>query len=349
MNYADIVSKAYFNTELKKMKKKEQELYKFILNQFLELEEFKKKFSNKIKIDVDKKVEHIEQMINEFNENKNEDGLTQNIELLKSETKDIITNSLLQLKEEGLVNLKSELENLLKDEVQKQIDQISFKFSKVTYQEISNVKSSDEQQLQSIIDDVQVETKEQQEDADEVEQKEADEVEQENLESAETEDQEEEADEVEQENLESAETEDQEEEADEVEQENLESAETEDQEEEADEVEQENLESTSINYRSVVNVSETTTISELENINELLKSEELVFFLRNYGANRRIILPVPTEQMIGKTFLILNTNNSPWVIAVENGIKINNQFEKNLIRSYHYLRLITDGEKYFLI
>jgi hypothetical protein len=193
MNYADIVSKAYFNTELKKMKKKEQELYKFILNQFLELEEFKKKFSNKIKIDVDKKVEHIEQMINEFNENKNEDGLTQNIELLKSETKDIITNSLLQLKEEGLVNLKSELENLLKDEVQKQIDQISFKFSKVTYQEISNVKSSDEQQLQSIIDDVQVETKEQQEDADEVEQKEADEVEQENLESAETEDQEEEA------------------------------------------------------------------------------------------------------------------------------------------------------------
>lgn len=331
MNYADIVSKAYLNTELKKMKKKEQELYKFILNQFLELEEFKKKFTNKIKSEVDKKIEHVQTMINEFNETKNEDVIIQNIELLKSETKDILTNSLLQLKEEGLVNLKDELENLLKDEVQKQIDQLSFKFSKVTYQETSNVKVSDKQPIQSLIgDNKEIESEKNVE-------------EEEHLESVETE-------EKEGENLESMEPEEQED-AEEVVEGNLESVETDEQEAEEESIgtDQDNLDSVQINYRSVVNLSETTTISELENINELLKSEELVFFLRNYGANRRIILPVPTEQMVGKTFLILNTNNSPWVIAAENGVKINNQFEKNLIRSYHYLRLITDGEKYFLI
>ena len=161
------------------------------------------------------------------------------------------------------------------------------------------------------------------------------EKEEENVKSSETEEQE---DSVEQENLESAETNPQE---NSVEEENLESTENEEQEK--------RIESKPANYRSIINVSETTTISEIENIDELLKSEEIAVFLKNYGANRKIILPVPTEELIGKTFLILNTNNSPWVITAEKGVKINNQFEKNLIRSYHFLRLITDGEKYYLI
>ena len=46
--------------EVKKIKKKEQELYKFILQQFLDLEEFKKSFSSSIAKTVDLKLEEID-------------------------------------------------------------------------------------------------------------------------------------------------------------------------------------------------------------------------------------------------------------------------------------------------
>ena len=44
----DYVSKQMLDEELRKIKKKEQDLYKFILQQFLDLEDYKKSFSDKI-------------------------------------------------------------------------------------------------------------------------------------------------------------------------------------------------------------------------------------------------------------------------------------------------------------
>ena len=49
----DYVSKHTLDEELRKIKKKEQDLYKFILQQFLDLEEYKKSFSEKISKNVD--------------------------------------------------------------------------------------------------------------------------------------------------------------------------------------------------------------------------------------------------------------------------------------------------------
>ena len=55
--------------ELKKIKKKEQELYKFILQQFLDLEEFKKSFSNSIAKTVDVKLEQIDEALLKLSSN----------------------------------------------------------------------------------------------------------------------------------------------------------------------------------------------------------------------------------------------------------------------------------------
>ena len=49
----DFVSKSAFDDELRKIKKKEQELYKFILQQFLDLEEYKKGFASSISNNID--------------------------------------------------------------------------------------------------------------------------------------------------------------------------------------------------------------------------------------------------------------------------------------------------------
>ena len=49
----DYVSKHTLDEELRKIKKKEQDLYKFILQQFLDLEEYKKSFSTNISKNVD--------------------------------------------------------------------------------------------------------------------------------------------------------------------------------------------------------------------------------------------------------------------------------------------------------
>lgn len=43
----DYVSKHMLDEELRKIKKKEQDLYKFILQQFLDLEEYKNHFHRK--------------------------------------------------------------------------------------------------------------------------------------------------------------------------------------------------------------------------------------------------------------------------------------------------------------
>ena len=54
--------------EVKKIKKKEQELYKFILQQFLDLEEFKKSFSSSIAKTVDTKLEQIDKVLSKYSD-----------------------------------------------------------------------------------------------------------------------------------------------------------------------------------------------------------------------------------------------------------------------------------------
>jgi len=66
---ADLVTKANFNEELKKIKKKEQELYKFILQQFLDLEDFKKGFSQTIAKTVDTKIAQVDEAVLNMNKN----------------------------------------------------------------------------------------------------------------------------------------------------------------------------------------------------------------------------------------------------------------------------------------
>ena len=71
----DLVTKANFNDELKKIKKKEQELYKFILQQFLDLEEFKKSFSTSIAKTVDSKLALVDETLTSLNAKSGVGGL----------------------------------------------------------------------------------------------------------------------------------------------------------------------------------------------------------------------------------------------------------------------------------
>ena len=61
------------------------------------------------------------------------------------------------------------------------------------------------------------------------------------------------------------------------------------------------------------------------------------------------ILPKPNDSFIGKELLIINTSSSIWKIRVEEGIKIGGQIEKILNKSGNYLKLVSDGEKYYIL
>ena len=311
MEYNDIVSKSFFSKEIKKIKKKEQELYKFILDQFLELEEFKKKFAAKIKSDVDKKVELIENMINEFNENKNDNPISENIDILKSETKNILETSLLEfknqfennIKETSLVHFKNELEETLRKDLKEYIDEVSIKINENVNQSVDNTTEEN-------VSNENIQTDE----VNNVNEKEENQV----IEA----------------------------EGNEVEVQ-AEGDEVEEAEGEVDD-EEEQAKASNSGKRVTLTLTNTTYFSKLDNQEELKVANDVVVFLKNNGSNRKFYLPEPTG-LEGMSFLIINTNNSPWVITAENNVKINNQYEKNLIRANHFLKLITDGEKYYII
>lgn len=61
------------------------------------------------------------------------------------------------------------------------------------------------------------------------------------------------------------------------------------------------------------------------------------------------ILPKPTQTFIGKEILVMNTSSSIWKIKVEEGIKIGGQVEKILNKTGNYLKLVSDGEKYYIL
>jgi len=61
------------------------------------------------------------------------------------------------------------------------------------------------------------------------------------------------------------------------------------------------------------------------------------------------ILPQPTESFIGKELLVMNTSSSVWKIRAEEGVKIGGQTEKVLNKLGSYLKLVSDGEKYYIL
>ncbi len=61
------------------------------------------------------------------------------------------------------------------------------------------------------------------------------------------------------------------------------------------------------------------------------------------------ILPKPTETFIGKELLVMNASSSVWKIRAEEGVKIGGQIEKILNKSGNYLKLVSDGEKYYIL
>jgi hypothetical protein len=61
------------------------------------------------------------------------------------------------------------------------------------------------------------------------------------------------------------------------------------------------------------------------------------------------ILPKPTEEFIGKELLIMNASSSVWKIRAEEGVKIGGQTEKVLNKTGNYLKLVNDGEKYYIL
>ena len=61
------------------------------------------------------------------------------------------------------------------------------------------------------------------------------------------------------------------------------------------------------------------------------------------------ILPKPTESFIGKEILVMNTSSSVWKIRAEEGVKIGGQTEKILSKTGNYIKLVNDGEKYYIL
>ena len=80
----------------------------------------------------------------------------------------------------------------------------------------------------------------------------------------------------------------------------------------------------------------------------LVKANQVSVFLRE-GIITKYTLPKPSEDLIGKRIYIINAGSNVWKINVEEGKKIGGQLEKSLSKNGQYLKLICDGEKYFIL
>ena len=77
-------------------------------------------------------------------------------------------------------------------------------------------------------------------------------------------------------------------------------------------------------------------------------NHETVVFL---GTNivSKLSLPKPTPEMVGRQILLINTGDNTWKISASSNIKIGGQYEKNLNKEGHYIKLLVDSEKYYII
>ena len=254
--------------EVNKIKKKEQELYKFILQQFLDLEEFKKSFSSSIAKTVDTKLEQIDKVLLKIPENEVSGG--SDLETIK---KVILENLHLLRGEQGESGEKGEQGE--KGE--------------------SGEKGEQGEKGESGEKGEQGEKGESGEKGEQGEKGE--------------------------------------------------SGEKGEQGEKGDKIEK-SEEFTSTDIKTGYSYDEngiipdiSKTLEKYNNCSIFLKSSVIGIF----------ILPKPNESFVGKELLIMNTSSFVWKIRAEEGVKIGGQTEKILNKLGNYLKLVSDGEKYYIL
>ena len=243
----EVVTKNDLNVELKKIKKKEQELYKFILQQFMDLENYKKNFSSKISSEV-------ENIINEI--------------ALKGINLPDLTKIVQNIILEHLPNLKGDKgDKGDKGEIDEEF------LLKLIHQVLENEYKN-----------VRNETKENETHRDE------------NLETVRNETH-------------------------------------------GDEclVEEENND----------NILELTINNDVDIKTSLLKGN-ITLFLRMTN-KPKVVLPEPVKEFMGKKIMILNTCNQSFKISIEKNGKFGTVNEKTLTKNGHYLNIVCDGQKYFIL
>jgi len=97
---------------------------------------------------------------------------------------------------------------------------------------------------------------------------------------------------------------------------------------------------------SALSVSDNFSSEELAR--SVLHNDEVTLFLKEALVSK-LILPVPTQDFFGKRFNIVNTSNLSWKLLVADEHKIGNQAEKSLSKNGQFVKLISDGEKYYII
>jgi hypothetical protein len=83
-------------------------------------------------------------------------------------------------------------------------------------------------------------------------------------------------------------------------------------------------------------------------LESLSANHETVVFL---GTNivGKLSLPKPTQEMVGRQLLIINTGDNSWKISAQSNVKIGGQYEKNLNKEGNYIKLLVGDEKYYVI
>lgn len=249
---ADLVTKANFNEELKKIKKKEQELYKFILQQFLDLEDFKKGFSQTIAKTVDTKIAQVDEAV--LNMNKNNV-----LSLSLDEIKKVVAE---------LVNKSEKSSNTVEGPAGPagpagtegpEGPQGPAGPAGPEGPEGPPGQSIDEEKLREVVS---------------------------------------------------------------------------------------SLLATTIKSPSALNVADDFSNELL--IDALSKHDEVFCFLKDTLLSK-LVLPAPSERLFGKRLSLINASSNSWKITVAEDGKIGTQSEKSLNKNGQFLKLVSDGEKYYII
>lgn len=262
----DLVTKANFNDELKKIKKKEQELYKFILQQFLDLEDFKKGFSQTIAKTVDAKITQVEEALSNLNKN-NINSLS--VEEIKRLITEIVNTKTLQQGPQGAEGPAGPqgAEGPQGPQGAEGPQGPQGAEGPAGPQGPQGAEGEvDEEKLKSIVETF--------------------------------------------------------------------------------------LESRKEVKTSVPKTPSSFFVTDDFNSSELLKAlevhNEVVCFLKDTMVSK-FVIPTPTVELIGKTLTIINSGNTSWKVTVADDGKIGSQNEKSLNKAGQYVKLITDGEKYYVI
>jgi hypothetical protein len=87
----------------------------------------------------------------------------------------------------------------------------------------------------------------------------------------------------------------------------------------------------------------------------IINSFECLPSSKNYNSKSltniigKLSLPKPSPEMVGRQLLIINTSDNTWKISALSNFKIGGQYEKSLNKEGHYIKLLIDIEKYYII